>query len=281
VSTEQIYAENQNVGGLLGLSNIKKGNLRVALATGTKDYNPWIDVAAQLIKSENGYVGGLVGNIATGGWALFATNKSYTDGGKDFHNQIKVVAQKLAGSHAVGGLIGGQFIPTQIGANGVHTAAANYIDVTVNDFENTWAAADFKSTAKAEYLNITAEDRLKNCGSFGLLDGFKNQVLYIYTADKIKTAGTCTVANANGVMSEKAVNTGRQVISNAKKDALYFYQHKDSKSTVETNLGDQFWGDVNGYVGYDKYDAKYYIDGQQQQGDQLCNVYITYSAVTE
>jgi hypothetical protein len=283
VSTQQIYAENQNAGGLLGLSNIKTGGqLNIANATNAGKVEPWIDVDAELIKSENGYVGGLVGNLATGTQANIATSVGYADAAsKNVFNQIKVVADELAGSHAVGGLLGGQFIPTYIGAANTHKGAGNYIDVTVNDFTNTWQPADFKSTAKANYLNITAEDRLKNCGSFGLLDGFKNQALRIFQADKIKTAGTCTVANANGVMSEKAVNTGRQVISNAKKDALYFYLHKDSKSTVETNLGDQFWGDVNGYVGYDKYDAQYYIDGQQQQGDQLSNVYITYSEVTE
>lgn len=278
VTSEKIYAENQNVAGLIGVSNIMTGgDLNIGENTGSKADQPWINVDADLIKAENGYVGGLVGNIATGDYANISTQVGYSDGGKKFLNTIKVNAEKLAGSHAVGGLIGGQFIPTYIGS-ALHEGAANFIDVTVNDFENTWTADDFKSTAKANYLNITAEDRLKNCGSFGLLDGFKNQALYITTSEKILTGGTCTVANANGVMSEKAVNTGRQVIKNEKKDALYFYLHKDSHSTLPGNVGDQFWGDVNGYVGYDKFDAKYYIDGTQQQGDQLSNVFITYSA---
>lgn len=279
VAKTKIAAENQNAAGLIGyaMPDVQSGTTAgsILIADDATAALVPVNVEAGTIQADNGYVGGLLGYVVTGEGIEIAT-VSKTVAAKDELNPITVkINNKLAGAFGVGGLIGLHNTPATIGLDG--KANLNYLTVTVKDFENTWALADFQSEAKAKYLTLSVTERKKNLGSFGLLDGLQNANLTIEEAAKIVTGGDCTVENAAGVMSEKKTETGRQVITNAKKIALLFPYHVDSYSTLPSNAGDQFWGDVNGYVGYSKEGAVYEIDGVEQQGDQLCNVFITYA----
>jgi len=277
-ATKKIAADNQNAAGLIGyampsVNSSAVGSINIG-SDAAAALVP-VKVEAGTIQANNGYVGGLLGYVVTGKDVNIATiGKTVAD--KKQLNPITVtINEKLAGAFGVGGLIGLHNTPANIGKDA--SATDNYINVSVKDFENTWALADFQSEAKAKYLTLSVAERKKNLGSFGLLDGLQNANLTVEEAAKIATGGDCTVANAANVMSEKKTETGRQVITNAKKIALFFPYHTDSYSTLASNAGDQFWGDVNGYVGYSKEGAVYQIDGVEQQGDQLCNVFITYA----
>lgn len=269
VESEEITAENQHVGGLIGFESLGTGKAvfnGMAFATG-KD-GDFIYVEVDKLQADNGFVGGLAGYIPVADAGILVN-----PGG-----QIDVQLGNLNGSFAAGGLLGSHDAVTTItSAISADGKVFNDIDVDIDAVANTWNESDFTAATSKTYLALSLEDRLKACGSFGTLDGLKNGNLTIVGANTIGVTGDAiSDTDAAAVISLKhfATATPRPVISTDNKKALFFQLHKDAHSSTVA-AGDTFWGDLNGFVGYDKQDAQYVINGNLQ-GDQIKNVYIAY-----
>ena len=256
VESDEISGENQHVGGLVGFEYTGAAN-----AIFNNKETDLIDVTVGKLQANNGFVGGLAGYIPVAN--LIKVNAVPGD--------IDVDLDELNGAFAAGGLLGSHDAVANISATEEGT-----INVTIDALANTWNESDFTATTTKTYLALSLEDRLKACGSFGTLDGLKNGNLTIAGVGNINVDGDAISATeAADVISAKHYSAvGRPVIKEDIKKALFFQLHKDAHSST-IGEGDTFWGDLNGFVGYDKQDAQYVI-GSNLQGDQIKNVYIAY-----
>lgn len=280
VVATNITAENQNVGGLVGFNKLTDAanEFKIAANKGAKEQ---VDVTVTTLQADNGYAGGLVGydrqskttTIGAKGVADAQKSSGITvkigkmttpEGGSDPYAE-----GGLNGAYAVGGLVGSNTAIEEI------IACANRpISVTIDALDNTWEESDFTKTDTYGYLNLTQSDRYKNCGSFGTLLGLKNEKLYIDGKGSITVSGTpINNTDSENIISElHATATAGKVISNDTKKDLFFQLHSDTGSAL--GIGDDvFWGDLNGYVGFDKNGNTYSIDGEVQ-GAQIKNVKI-------
>jgi hypothetical protein len=263
VAADVIIADNQNAGGLVGYSFI---NDDFYIAT-NKNISQIVNVDVnEVLRAHNGYAGGLVGydskSIKTyiGNPAVAA---------KEASTGITVKLADIEGAFAVGGLVGSN--TTQ---EDVRACANRPIKVTIGAVANTWNESDFTSTASYGYLNLTQSDRYKNCGSFGTLLGLKNAEFNITGSSNITVAGNAvndTDSKAIVSSHSSAAKPG-MVISNQNKKALFFQLHSDTGSALGVT-DDKFWGDLNGYIGFDKHGNTYKIDGELQ-GAQIKNIKI-------
>ena len=210
----------------------------------TLDEDFVIDVDIAALTATNGYAGGLVGENVSGDIKLVADYKG-TSGTKTSIVDVKLGSLNTA---FAGGGIDGQnldYVTVSAKADGDH------INVTVDKWTNTWAAANFDGG----YAGMSSNTLQKLCGSFSHGLGQQQEGFNIY-----KT-------NFNG---------GETVlIPNATKKALFFQKHTDATNTTG-DPSDPFWGDMAGYVGYSNKSGVYLINGNPNHGDQDFNYRSTF-----
>ena len=266
VVAKNIIAENQNAGGLVGFNKLNAADQEFNIAADAAEKETVNVTVTTALKALNGYAGGLVGydrqSDTTIGATGVADDKATTG--------ITVTLADIEGAYAVGGLVGSNTAVEEIDA-----CANRPVTVTINAIDNTWEKSDFTSTATYGYLNLNQSDRYKNCGSFGTLLGLKNEKFYIDGKGSINVAGTVVnTTDSEAIISDLhyAATAGKVISNTIKKDDLYFQLHSDTGSAI--GVGDDvFWGDLNGYVGFDKNGNTYSIDGEVQ-GAQIKNVKI-------
>jgi hypothetical protein len=263
VVADEIIADNQNAGGLVGYSKLDVAeNFKIA---NDPDQKETVKVnVKKVLKAHNGYVGGLIGYDSQSLETLIGHDAPTVSS-----NGIVVTLADIEGAFAVGGLVG-----SNTALERVYAAEDRPISVTINGVANTWNQSDFTSTSSYGYLNLTQSDRYKNCGSFGTLLGLKNDKLFVKGSASLTVAGSVV----NNTDSEAIISSlsytakAGMVISNTKKKALFFQLHSDTGSALGVT-DDKFWGDINGYIGFDKNGNTYSINGEVQ-GAQIKNIKI-------
>lgn len=197
------------------------------------------DVKAGTIKSENGYVGGLVAYAPKGlvEFGCGAPNIDLWDWntlrkGKNLEN--KVVVNTLASAYNVGGFIGNNANNANVylygyDYNNLGTSTCKN-SVNITKFENTKTDLDnyFKTTGSEANSHLAGT--MSNI--VGKLDG------KLYINETFLTV----VDNLDGTM----------------KKAVGYTHHNDQGATPSQSIR-KFWGDSNGYVGFGK-SGNYFID---------------------
>lgn len=263
VEAGTILAQNRNAGGFVGYYEANKlttNDVKVANKVTVK----------KLLEATEGYVGGLYGYIRTSEVTTIGTNVD----GKD----IAVDITKIAGSKAVGGLVGSNTDNAGVKVNTVSTSTADYsIKITIKDWANTKIAADFATVADRKF-----------CGSFGTVIGFMNKKVEI-------TDNNLTVAAQAGILKVYTRNDNtyglpdftskNPIFTDSKKKDLLFDIQKVSQATIGTQTitgqGFYFWGDENGYVGVNNNSSNnsYILDGTPLRGNVNYNLYSDYQTV--
>jgi hypothetical protein len=262
VKATELTAENQFAGGLAGqVMMLADGqqdagadasilwiasDIQATTAEGVVGADPTaldedfvVDVNIGALTATNGYAGGLVGENVSGDIKLVADYKG-TSGTKTSIVDVKLASLNTA--FAGGGIDGQNLDYVTVSAKG----DGDHINVTVDKWTNTWAAANFDGG----YAGMSSNTLQKLCGSFSHGLGQQQEGFNIY-----KT-------NFNG---------GNYVlIPNATKKALFFQKHTDATNTVG-DPSDPFWGDMAGYVGYSNKSGVYLINGNPNHGDQDFN----------
>ena len=192
-----------------------------------------VDVDDQ-IKATEGFVGGLIGQSATGNVRIGQANPS-----KNNDNAVEV--GKLAGSQSVGGVIGNnkagstvQILAPSKTANDETTTLS--IDVNIADYENTYPGRD-----AAQHFTTTSD--LIYYGTMQDLVGLMQDDVTIVDTN-------LTVSGA---------------LTDAKKKAVLYDLHSDFQH--DTTTGELYWGDNNGYVGYSQ-NGNYTLNGTTFVGEQ-------------
>ena len=265
VVADEIIADNQNAGGLVGYSKLPETQDFKIANTAAQKETVKVNVK-KVLKAHNGYVGGLIGYDSQSKETRIGYNLTDPTVSSD---GIVVTLADIEGAFAVGGLVG-----SNTALERVYAGADRPIKVTINGVANTWNQSDFTSTSSYGYLNLTQSDRYKNCGSFGTLLGLKNDKLFVTGSGSITVAGS-VVNNTDSkaiISSLSYAAKAGMVISNTNKKALFFQLHSDTGSALGVT-DDKFWGDINGYIGFDKNGNTYSINGEVQ-GAQIKNIKI-------
>ena len=234
-STIGISAANEYAGGLFGsLKTAKEAKLNSAT------------IKAGTIVATEGFAAGEVG-YAEGAQISF---------GKAVNSQASNIdVNKIKGAYALGGLIGGNASNAPV----VVTTAARdaddkkpaAIDIVIKDWECTKVATE----AEAEAYFWTPSSNSKRAGMISNVIGYMNAAVSITNAtDRDGTTKLFTVTD---------------YLSSEKKIALGYKYHRDEIWNEAD--GKNYWGDVNGYVGYGK--APYTINGKVQVAQSEFNLF--------
>ena len=239
-----ISAGNMYAGGLLG---------DVKLANDQFVYIKAAQVKANTIKATNGFVGGFVGEMYTGGLQLGVEGTDFT---KDYGKIVEV--DNMQGRLDVGGVLGTNL-----------TATATPVNVITSESEGwkvefgQWPPVHYKN-----YLNINVkdwkkigsnlrEDEVKQWGTFGNIIGEQGDKFYVNN----------DITTVEDYDLLKIVEN----LTPAKKEAVGYKKHNDNGHNVsDFNNPDwqYYWGDENGYVGYER-NGTYTIGTLTSKGEQV------------
>ena len=211
------------------------------------------DVKAGTIKSENGYVGGLVAYAPKGlvEFGCGAPNIDLWDWntlrkGKNLEN--KVVVNTLASAYNVGGFIGNNANNANVylygyDYNNLGTSTCKN-SVNITKFENTKTDLDnyFKTTGSEANSHLA--------GTMSNIAGKVDGKLYI------NESFLTVVDNLDGTM----------------KKAVGYTHHNDQGATPSQSIR-KFWGDSNGYVGFGK-SGNYFIDTDNEDMGNVRNAVV-------
>ena len=223
-----------------------KAVLRIAYFSG--DQLQDVDVNVEALTATNGYAGGLVGRNVSGDVSII---NDYLSSDKKLNSTVDVTIGSLNTSFAGGGIVGENNDRVFISAeNGLTTALADQLNVTVNAWTNTWDGSNFDGS----YATMSSAVLNKLCGSFSHIIGHQNELFNIF----------------NGHVNTGSGNATATLIADATKKNLFFQKHTDATNTVGVTT-DPFWGDFWGYVGFSNKTGSYLLNGATDHGDQYYN----------
>jgi hypothetical protein len=233
------------------------------------------DVTVGLIQGDRANVGGIHGRVCTG---IFYVGYNDPTGAYNRDYFVRVNVGKMAGGYAVGGLVGenqatSHNSPLYI-KDGPSTTNKNYttkyytqVIVNIQDWANTKTAEWFGE-----------DDSPRNYGgTFGNILGLMHGDLFIDELwDVAPQPGQETKATRftdNGKTKQTYLIVYENLTS-AKKAEVLFWIHNDQLHNVGLENGvpvlwqQYYWGDGNGYLGWNA-TQQYYIDDVIQRGEQL------------
>ena len=233
------------------------------------------DVTVELIYGSHANVGGIHGRVCTG---IFYIGYNDPTGAYERDYLVRVNVGKMAGGYAVGGLVGENQSTSHRSPlyvkdgpsttfNGINRKFYTQVIVNVGDWAITKTASFFDSDSQRNYL-----------GTFGNILGLMHGDLFVDEHwDLAPQAGQLTKAT-RFTDAGKTMQTYLIVYDNltsAKKIELLFPMHNDQfHNVVWDNNGEPmpleqyYWGDGNGYLGWNA-TQQYYIDDVIQRGEQL------------
>jgi hypothetical protein len=243
-TVEEMTAENQFVGGLIGSADMVKfdanddANNKASLKIATIDGST-IKVNVTKMTAVNGFAGGLVAKMISGDVKILkdAANKKA--------ETVDVEIGKLNTAFAGAGVIGENTDAVLI------KGAEDDLDkltVNVTKWDNTWRSGlGVGARFEEGYAAMTSVVLKKLCGSFAHIIGHQNEDFDIWRA-------FVTISPATG-------------IADATKKALLFPLHTDATNTVGVAT-DMYWGDLAGFVGFSNKTGSYLVNGQKHADQQ-------------
>jgi hypothetical protein len=245
-TVEEMTAENQFVGGLIGSADMvkfdanddanNKAILKIATIDGSK-----IKVNVKNMTAKNGFAGGLVAKMISG------DVKILKDVANDKAETVDVEIGKLNTAFAGAGVIGENTDAVLIkGAE----KDSDKLTVNVKAWNNTWAEDKDNDgiwegpNFENGYAAMTSVVLKKLCGSFAHIIGHQNEDFDIW----------------------KDYVTATSIADDTKK-ALLFPLHTDATNTVGVAT-DMYWGDLAGFVGFSNKTGSYLVNGQKHADQQ-------------